>query len=118
MNKEVNSELIKKKLSGKYSPYLIIYEKLRDSLFSQFDDLTIIPKTIYLIIDSPKGILAVLFWKNDGLHLALETPKEDPLLYPALDLKYPPLNKKFILKTEDDINEFLIKTISEIYTSL
>lgn len=51
MNKEINSEIIVKKLSGKYSYYYLVYEKLRYIIFSNFHGITITPKTIYALID-------------------------------------------------------------------
>ncbi|MDF2673583.1 MAG: hypothetical protein K0R09_1848 [Clostridiales bacterium] len=113
MNKEINSEILIKKLSGKYTDYYLVYEKLRDVLFSNFDEITIIPKTIYALIDSAEGLLGVLFWKAHGLELAIQTEREDEYLQSASHLKYSPMNKMLVLNKQEDINDYLIAIFKE-----
>lgn len=113
MNKELNPEILRKKLSGKYAPYYEVYENLKEMLFSKFNGITIIPKTIYALIDSTEGLLGVLFWKSDGLELAIKTDRNDAFLHSATHLKYPPMNKMIILSNITDINANLIEILSE-----
>lgn len=113
MNKEINSEIISKKLAGKYEAYYPVYEKLRDTLFENFDGITIIPKTIYALIDTADGLLGVIFWKPHGLELAIKTERTDEILNSASHLKYNPMNKMIILKDTNDISDYLIELLEE-----
>ncbi|NFA12194.1 hypothetical protein EXM33_07465 [Clostridium botulinum] len=118
MNKEINPEILIKKLSGKYADYYLVYEKLRNTLFLNFDGITIIPKTIYAIIDSTEGLLGVIFWKPHGLELAIKTERNDEHLHSASHLKYQPMNKMLILNKQEDINNYLIDILKENFQKL
>lgn len=113
MNKELNHEILEKKLSGKYGSYYEVYETLKETLFSKFDGITIIPKTIYALIDSNDGLLGVIFWKADGLELAIQTDRDYDFLHSAAHLKYSPMNKMIILNNKKNIDENLIQILNE-----
>jgi hypothetical protein len=113
MNKEINPEILVKKLSGKYADYYSVYEKLREVLFSNFDGITIIPKTIYALITSTEGLLGVIFWKTHGLELAIQTERTDECLQSASHLKYQSMNKMLVLSKQEDINDYLLNILSE-----
>ena len=113
MNKELQPEILIEKLSGKYAIYYEVYNTLKRTLFSNFDGIKIIPKTIYALIDSRDGLLGVIFWKEHGLEFAIKTDREDDFLHSALHLKYSPMNKMIILNSNENIDKKLIQILKQ-----
>ena len=88
-----------------------MYEKLRNTSFKNFDGITIILKTIYVLIDTTDGLLSVIFWKPHGIEVAIKTERTDEILNSSSHLKYSPMNKMIILKDTNDINNYLIELL-------
>lgn len=115
---EVTNDSIKKKLSGKFEYLYPIYEKLRDELASLYPNVRFILKTIYIIIDSDKGMLGVIFWKDDGLHIGLPNGLYNDRILDGKDLKYKGLDYKMVVREIEEIDDFIIRLFEDILRNL
>lgn len=111
--KEIAPNTIKNKLSGKFDHLYPVYEKLRDELAKNIQDVKFILKTIYIKIDSKQGLLGVIFWKENGLHVAIPKKMEHDRIINGTDLKYKGYDKKIILKKVEDVDKFVLTLFVE-----
>lgn len=115
--KEIHSEKIKKKLSGKYEHLYPIYKELCDKCFHE-KDVRILLKTIYLLVDSDKGLLTAIFWKEDALEVAIPIDEKDERILKAEHLNYKGLNSMVRLKKISDVDEFVENLFNKIYSHI
>lgn len=116
--KEINPNNIKKKLSGKYEHLYPIYQELCKKCFNK-EDIKLILKTIYIIVDSNEGLIATIFWRSDALEIAI--PPVDVVSNRILDgnhLKYQGLNNMIRLQSIDEVDNFVIDLFEKIYRSV
>jgi hypothetical protein len=117
--REVNAEQIQRKLSGKYSHLLPVYEKLRDEAFKIGEDVRFILKTIYIVIMTNEERLGVIFWKElDYLELALPVNYEHERFFPAEHLNYQGMDKEIRLSKVEDVDKFIVDVLSNIYKNI
>lgn len=104
---EITKDSIKQKLSGKFDHLYPIYLAILDILDDTSHNITIILKTIYIVVDFNNGKFGVLFWAEDGLDFLLPVDISHPRLEDATKYKYGKLSKMICLKNIDDVDDYV-----------
>lgn len=112
--KEIDSESIKEKFSGKFSELYPVYVKLKNNVLDKIgEEIKIFLKTIYLRVDFDNGTFGVIFWKNGTLDFVLPLHTQSNRLVCAKKYGYKNMPYMLQLRSVTDIDPFVYELLKQ-----